>query len=64
MPDISMCANSKCPLALKCYRYMAKPDPHRQSYGAFEFKLNEEGKPECDHFWEINPDKTTLRKEA
>lgn len=28
MPDISMCKNDACPMAGKCYRHEAKPDPN------------------------------------
>ena len=35
MPDISMCKNDACPMAGKCYRHEAKPDPNWQSYGDF-----------------------------
>lgn len=54
MPDISMCANSSCQLALKCHRYMAKPDPHWQTYSQFAPKINDQGEQECDYFWPIN----------
>ena len=33
--DITMCLNVKCPLKLKCLRYMAKPDGW-QSYAKFQ----------------------------
>lgn len=32
MPDISMCQNKECPLSKKCYRFLAEPNPYRQSY--------------------------------
>ena len=32
MPDISMCNNRTCPSRHLCYRYMAIPNPYRQSY--------------------------------
>lgn len=35
MPDISMCANHKCPSAKKCYRHEATPTPGWQTYGSF-----------------------------
>ena len=50
MPDISMCSNQFCPLKEKCYRFNAKPNEFRQSYGMFEFKDGV-----CDYFWDINP---------
>lgn len=47
MPDISMCANTQCPLRKKCYRYRAFPGMY-QTYADFKPK-NEK---ECDNFWE------------
>ena len=32
MPDITMCMEHACPRRMTCYRYMAKPNPHWQSY--------------------------------
>lgn len=49
MPDISMCANHKCPMAHDCYRHEAIPSPGRQVYG--EFKPDDNG--HCDSFLEI-----------
>lgn len=34
MPDISMCADSKCPARVGCYRYRAKPSDW-QTYADF-----------------------------
>lgn len=51
MPDISMCTNKECPLSNDCFRFMAEPNPYRQSYNRFEPKVNEETKKlECEHF--------------
>lgn len=36
MADIAMCRNHECPSRLSCYRYRAKPHPHRQSYRDFK----------------------------
>lgn len=47
MPDISMCMNQECPSHLQCYRFMAVPNPWRQSY--MEFK-HQEGKDRCESF--------------
>ena len=33
MPDITLCADGKCPLRLQCYRYRAAPTAY-QSYTA------------------------------
>ena len=38
MPDISMCNQDHCPRRLKCYRYMAVPNPYRQSYATFDLE--------------------------
>ena len=48
MCDISMCSNGFCPLKEECYRFNAKPNEFRQSYGQFEFRDGN-----CDHFWEM-----------
>lgn len=45
MPDISMCRNRRCKLRIKCYRYRAIPDKHRQAYMAFQNP--------CADFWPI-----------
>ena len=36
--DISMCLNKKCKMRYKCYRYMAIPDKHWQSYASFDYE--------------------------
>ena len=48
MPDISMCLNKTCDKRKNCYRFMAIPNPYRQSY--MEFKPDEEGV--CGYFWQ------------
>ncbi len=48
MADISMCSNENCPCKYNCYRYIAIPNEHRQSYGMFEVT-------NCEHFWEAEP---------
>ena len=50
MPDISMCKNEKCPLRLKCFRYMAVPYEY-QAYAGFEYDNG------CDYFMEIKENK-------
>ena len=47
MPDISMCANINCPFNKGCYRYTARPNPFRQSYGSFVY---DETKG-CNYYW-------------
>ena len=34
MPDITMCKDDMCPSRKNCYRFMAEPNPYRQSYFA------------------------------
>jgi hypothetical protein len=36
MPDISMCANEECTLRETCYRFVATPNPFRQSYSDYK----------------------------
>ena len=36
MVDIAMCQNEVCAKKLECYRYLAVPDPYRQSYAQFD----------------------------
>ena len=50
MPDISMCSNKDCPSRSVCYRAVAKPSPHRQSY--MDFKLLP-GAKLCGDFWPL-----------
>jgi len=49
MPDITMCRNTKCILKEKCYRFKAKPNPHRQSYSSF----TPDKRDRCDGFVKI-----------
>ena len=48
MPDIRMCMNEACPSSKKCYRFTAKPNPHRQSYSYFADLPQKGGK--CEAF--------------
>lgn len=43
MPDISMCKDTSCKERYKCFRYMADPNPYRQSYFASKPPENEDG---------------------
>ena len=49
MPDIAKCWNDTCPVRKRCYRWTSPPSEY-QSYAYF----NEEGKEECDYFWEVS----------
>lgn len=51
MPDIAMCLNDDCPSCKVCYRYMAEPNPWRQSY--MQFEPTEDGI--CDAFISLSP---------
>lgn len=42
MPDIAMCKNDECKLKRDCYRYLAIPNEHVQTYSDFN--------PEADNF--------------
>jgi hypothetical protein len=35
MTDFTKCDNKKCPMKDTCKRWVAKPDPVRQSYATF-----------------------------
>ena len=50
MPDIAMCGDKECPSREKCYRFMATPSPHMQSYSHFG---REVGDAKCDSFWPV-----------
>jgi len=55
MPDISMCDNKKCERNKKCYRFMAIPNPFRQSYANFDEK-------NCEYFMPINGSRINKEK--
>ena len=48
MPDISMCADRKCPSRGECHRYCAEPSQFLQSYGMFKRPEDQE---RCKYFW-------------
>jgi hypothetical protein len=61
MPDITMCMDNNCQSRFQCYRYMADPTPHRQSY----FKNSPKDDPledKCHYFMGIAPSDGQLRK--
>jgi len=49
MPDISMCSNNNCIKANRCYRFIAIPNPYRQSYGEFS-------QDPCEYFIDVRGD--------
>lgn len=52
MPDISMCSNQSCPSRLECYRFVARPNPYRQSF--FVGLEPDEKTGKCEHFWQAD----------
>lgn len=62
MPDISMCTNTSCPLADKCYRVQAEPS-FWQAYTPFEYRVAEDG-VEYDEFMEVWPKKEERSQEG
>ena len=64
MPDITLCANDKCPLRKRCGRFMGEPDPLWQSFAKFEPKINTEwDKLECFYFWDLKDYPYKLKKD-
>lgn len=51
MPDISMCANKKCKIKKDCYRFMAKPNPYRQSY--LMINKSVKTREDCNNYWAL-----------
>lgn len=49
MPDITMCRDTTCPQNGKCYRYVALPNPYRQSY----FMSSPKKMDGCDYYWPL-----------
>lgn len=47
MPDIAMCLNKDCAKNMECYRFVAKPCEHWQSFHPFKPDLPDKG---CDDF--------------
>lgn len=50
MPDISMCTDMNCPVRQNCYRFMATPNPDRQSY----VLVKSNGYEPCDIYWPMS----------
>lgn len=49
MPDIAMCLDYNCSKRQKCYRYVTRPTPDRQTYADFKEEKEGEG---CKNFSE------------
>lgn len=62
MPDISMCLGGDCPSADRCYRHVAAPDEHRQSYSDFN-ACRADGADRCDNFMKVW-DKTSVTEQT
>lgn len=54
-PDIAMCRDDKCPSAMVCYRFMARPSGAWQTY--FAESPRKEGEDKCGYFWEAKEGK-------
>lgn len=54
MPDITMCCNYNCPMKKKCYRYRAVPEEMWQSFALFKPSVLDDGRTECDYYWEVD----------
>lgn len=52
MPDITMCSNEECELRIDCFRFMALPNPWRQSYFAPD-SIPQPKNGKCDDFMVI-----------
>jgi hypothetical protein len=48
MPDITMCTQSICPNAMRCYRTLATPGAW-QSWATFEYSVGVDGVV-CEHY--------------
>lgn len=53
MPDISMCKNPNCSLALHCHRFMATPDQWQPFLILYQTVKTEE---DCEYFWRMKED--------
>ncbi len=53
MPDISMCADDKCPARTRCYRHKASgtvPSEYQQAFTDFQRQPEDE---RCGDFWPV-----------
>lgn len=57
MPDIAMCVNTKCKQRDKCTRYLAEPNPYRQT-------VMRHDENDCDSFWHVNDSPYLVRHVA
>jgi len=54
MADLTMCDRKDCPSCDKCYRFMAEPNPYRQSYFAPPYEPIKDDR--CEYFIPVRPD--------
>lgn len=47
MVDIAMCRRRDCPRRLSCFRYLAEPEPHCQSY----IVVDKDVEDRCEMYW-------------
>lgn len=52
MADITMCDSLLCPMKESCYRSTAPVNKHRQPFFALVPFRIENGKAECDMYWD------------
>lgn len=52
MPDITMCSGEKCNLKETCYRFLATPTEHKQSYFSVPPIQKRKNSVSCGHYWE------------
>ncbi len=59
MADISMCDGEDCSKKSTCYRYLAKPNPYRQSY------ISPDPRGEtCEAYWKVESNSQLKRMDA
>ncbi len=60
MADITMCKGTACPMKESCYRHIATPNEHRQSYFMTVPIVWLEGGqrlfPACEYYWKVDID--------
>lgn len=58
MPDIAMCSDDKCPSRASCYRFVAVPSKHLQTWGRFQRPADAE---KCAHYWPLDRPDVSVR---
>lgn len=57
--DVAMCTDLECPSKMKCYRFLALPDPVNQAYCDTKRKPSE---AKCAYFIPANCCETSIRE--